>query len=143
TTAFVDEVGGRSLALVGCSAADSAEAIRRARFAQACGADGVLNALPYFVPLRADESYRYFADLASACPAVGIAHYNTLRAGVYLSAKDYLRLAEIPNFVGSKQVGTDWWHFVELVRLTPQLAHMSVDSLFVPSMMLGGRGLWR
>jgi len=142
TTAFIEEVNGRSLTIVGCSAVSTAEAIRRTRFAQAAGADGILNALPFFVALRSDESYRYFADLAEACPAIGIAHYNTMRAGVYLSAREYLRLAEIPNFVGSKQVGSDWMHFMELVRLTPMLAHMPVDGLFVPAMMIGGRGVW-
>ncbi len=142
TAAFVEEVNGRTQTIVGCSAMDTAEAIRRTRFAQSCGADGVINALPFFVPLRADEAYQYFADLADACPNIGIAHYNTLRSGIYLSAKDYVRLAEIPNFVGTKQVGTDWMHFMELVRLTPQLAHMPVDGLFVPALMIGGRGVW-
>ena len=86
TAAFVDEVGGRALALVGCSAPDTAAAIRRAKFAQSCGADGIINALPFFVPLRADEVYRCFADLADACPNLGSVHYNTMRSGVYLTA---------------------------------------------------------
>jgi 4-hydroxy-tetrahydrodipicolinate synthase len=142
TTAFIDEVNGRTLTIVGCSAVDTAEAIRRTKFAQSAGADGVINALPFFVPLRADEAYQYFADVAEACPDIGLAHYNTLRAGVYLSAKDYARLAAIPNFVGSKQVGSDWMHFMELMRLTPQLAHMPVDGLWIPAMLIGGRGVW-
>ncbi len=142
TTAFIEEVNGRTLTIVGCSAVDTAEAIRRTKFAQDAGADGVINALPFFVPLRADEAYQYFADLADACPAIGITHYNTLRAGVYLSAKDYVRLADIPNFVGTKQIGNDWSHWLELFRQTPQLAHMPVDGLFVPALQLGARGVW-
>jgi 4-hydroxy-tetrahydrodipicolinate synthase len=142
TVAFIEEADEQGLVLIGCSAPDTAEAIRRAKFAQSCGADGILNALPFFVPLRSDEIYRYFADLAEACPELGIVHYNTMRSGVYLTAKDYVRLAELPNFVGTKQVGSDWLHWLELFRLTPQLAHLPVDSLFVPAMMHGATGVW-
>src|ERR671928_514714 len=46
TAAFVAEVDGRAITIVGCSAPDTADAVRRARFAQSCGADGIINALP-------------------------------------------------------------------------------------------------
>lgn len=106
-SAFVDEVNGAVTMVVGCTAPSTEASVARVELASSYGVDAVLNALPYFVPLRKQEAYRYFLDLADACPDIGLFHYNTARSGTVLEPDDYVRLAEIPSFLGSKQVSTD------------------------------------
>jgi len=127
-------------AIAGCTAPSTAEAIERARQAQRAGADAIAVALPYFVPLRREEAYRFFQELAAACPDLPILHYQTPRSGTLLEVEDYLFLAEVlPTLIGSKQTGTDLTFFMELQRTTPQLVHLRVDAL-VPEMLVGARG---
>jgi len=80
-------------------------------------------------------------ELARACLGLGIVHYNEeiTRYGS-LGPNEYAELANLDNFWGSKlgDPGFAWW--MELQRLTPGMAHLVLDNLLVPSMMLGGKG---
>jgi len=136
---LVEEGAGRSITIAGCTSPDTKEVVRRARYAQEVGADAIAVALPYFVPLNKAEAYHFFIDVAEACSEVGIIHYQTPRCGTLLNAEDYLKLAEIPNFLGSKQTGTNLDFLMELSMATPQLSHMRVESLF-PDLMVGASG---
>ena len=141
TEILVNEVGDRALKIVGCLSTSLKEMIDKARYVQKCGADAVFVTPPFVNPLNSQERLSSMRQLAEACPGLGIIHYNeeTTRYGS-LGPSEYAALAELDNFWGSKQGAPNlaWW--MELQRLTPDLAHMVLDDLLVPAMMLGGKG---
>ncbi len=140
---FVRTVPPDVFRIVGCYAPCLEHVVERARCAQAAGADAILFVPPFYAPLNRRERLACFARVAAACPSMGIVHYNTRSVpGVMLDAQDYAELETIPNVWGSKQVMTDFEGWLELGRRAPTLAHMPLDTLFVPSMMFGGRGIF-
>lgn len=140
--ALVDEVSEKVAAIAGCSAVNTDEAIKKVKFAQDCGADAVMNVPPYYVGLTRDECVGYFKDVAHACPDIGIIVYNNPNtAKILVSADMFREISEAPNVCGSKEIVRDFSHLTQIVRAS-NLAHMHVDSLFVPMMMWGGKGVF-
>ena len=144
TEAFVDAVGDGPLKIVGCLSIDLREILEKAEHARACGADAIFTAPPFFNPLSREEKVASMREIARSFPDIGVIDYNepTVRYGM-LTPPEYAELAKEENFWGSKQgdlTVTDW---TELGRLTPELAHLAGwDSLMVPTMMLGARGVF-
>jgi 4-hydroxy-tetrahydrodipicolinate synthase len=140
---FVQYVPSSVVRIVGCYSPNMNQTLERARQAQAKGADAILFIPPYFVPLNRRERLRCFELVASECPDLGIVHYNTGNApNVRLDADDYAELQAIPNFWGSKQTFISFEDWMEFRRRSPDIVHMPLDFLFVPSMMYGGRGIF-
>jgi 4-hydroxy-tetrahydrodipicolinate synthase len=129
--------------IVGCYGPCLEQVLERGRYAQSAGADALLFVPPYYVPLNRRERLDSFERLAVACPNVGIIHYNTGAVPrLMLDAEDYAELAAIPNVWGSKQVISDFDEWLEFCRRSPSLVHMPLDSLFVPTLLFGGRGIF-
>ncbi len=140
--ALVDEAKGSIVTIVGCSAVNTDEAIMKVKFAQDCGADAVMNVVPFYQRLTRDESVKYFRDLAEACPDIGIVIYNNPNTTkILIDAEMYRELSEEPNICGSKEIVSDFVHLMKIIKAS-NLAHMHVDSLFVPMMMWGGKGVF-
>ena len=140
--ALVEEVKEGVVAIAGCSGVNTGESVRKTKFAEDCGADAVMNVVPFYLTLSKAECIEYFKDLSEACPNIGIVVYNIPETTkVLLDATDYRELAALPNLCGSKEMVPDFCHWLNLVRAT-NLAHMHVDTLFVPTMMWHGRGVF-
>jgi len=140
---FIDNVPDSIVRIVGCFSPSLNQVLERVRYAEARGADAVLFIPPYFVPLNQKERLDSFEIVASACPNIGIIHYNTGNAGnVKLGADDYAKLQNIPNFWGSKQSFISFEDWMEYGRRSPNIVHMPLDGIFVPTMMYGGRGIF-
>ena len=140
--ALVEEVKGDVKTVVGCSAENTDEAIKKMKFAEDHGADAVMNVPPYYQRVTNDECVRYFQDIAEACPEIGIVVYNNPHtAKILVNAEMFKQIAEVPTVCGSKEIVRDFSHLMQIVRTT-NLVHMHVDSLFVPLMMWGGKGVF-
>lgn len=139
---LADETGKahsvRSIA--GCTGVNTEEAIKKTQFAENCGIDAVMNVVPFYHVLRRDEVLAYYTEVAEAAPHVGIIVYNNSFTGRVLhDAGTFRELSKIENVLGSKETTSDFAHWMEIVEV-PELAFMHIDTLFVPSMMWGGRG---
>ncbi len=140
--ALVEEAKGDVKTIIGCSAENTDEAIKKMKFAQDCGADAVMNVPPYYERLTKDECVKYFKDIAEACPEIGVVVYNNPHtAKILVDADMFKEIAEASNICGSKEISRDFSHLIRILRAT-NLAHMHVDSLFVPMMMWGGKGVF-
>jgi len=140
--ALVEEVKGGVVTIAGCSGVNTDEAIMKTKYAQDCGADAVMNVTPYYERLTRDECVKYFKDLAQACPDIGIIVYNNPgTAKITVDADMFKEIATAPNVCGSKEIVSDFGHLLRIIKST-DLAHMHVDSLFVPMMMFGGKGVF-
>jgi len=144
TQILVEETEGKCISMPGCMASSTREAISRVKIAQECGADLAMIVLPHHYPVRnKKEVLRFFKEISSACPNIGLVHYNAISLqGVKLIGKDYKVLAEeIPNLIGTKQNVSDFDLWLDITTSTPDLAHIHIDNLFVPCLMFGGQGV--
>ena len=104
--------------VVGSTATYEAEAIRRARYAEACGADGSMLAAPYALPLTADWAVEFFSAVASSLDgdmALMLYNYSPLN-GVNITPAMWERLLEAPNIKAIKESNMALPHFDEVLR---------------------------
>lgn len=105
--------------VVGSTATYQQEAIRRARYAEAAGADGSMLAAPYALPLTAEWAENFFAAVAESLDgdmALMLYNYSPLNA-VNISVKMWERLLEVPNIKAIKESNLALPH-VDQVLLT-------------------------
>jgi trans-o-hydroxybenzylidenepyruvate hydratase-aldolase len=77
---FLKSVRGRVPAFVGTSALGTHEVIRRTRFANERGADGILLGLPMWQPCTIEMATRYYASISEAFPELALMVYANARA---------------------------------------------------------------
>ncbi len=91
--AFVDCVlatmRGRLPVFVGTTALGTHEVVRRTRFAQQRGADGILLGLPMWQPLTIDMAVEYFRTISEAFPALAVMVYANARAFRFAFAPEF------------------------------------------------------
>jgi 4-hydroxy-tetrahydrodipicolinate synthase len=136
-----EECGHRSQAIVGASAVNTEESIRRSRIALEEGVDGVMNVIPFYQTLSKDEVYAYFEDLAEACSGLGIIIYNNpSTTKVLLDDGDFVRLQEIQAVAGTKMIGADVGLYLNCLRRT-SIRHFPLEQLWGISHIVGGNGI--
>jgi len=139
---FVDEVKEGVVSIIGASAVNTEEAIIRAKYAQDCGVDAVMNVVPFYYTLQQKECVKYFRDLAEACPDIGILAYdNGYTTKVWLSYETYKELAKIPNFCGCKDINPNMLRYMSLIMDT-DLQLWATEEKLIPSMLYGARGFF-
>jgi 4-hydroxy-tetrahydrodipicolinate synthase len=136
-----EECGDRVRTIVGASAVNTEESIRRSRIALDEGADGVMNVIPFYQTLSKAEVYRYFEELGEACPGLGVIAYNNPgTTKVLLDDNDFVRLERIPTMCGSKMVGSDFALYLNCLRRT-KIRHFPLEQLWGISHAVGGNGV--
>ncbi len=137
----VEECRSKAMSIIGASAVNTQESLRRSQIAMEEGADGVMNVIPFYQKLSKNEVYQYFEDLAKHCPDVGIIAYNNpMTTKVLLDDDDFVRLQEIPNFCGSKMIGADVALYLNCLRRT-NLRHFPLEQMWSISRYIGGNGV--
>jgi 4-hydroxy-tetrahydrodipicolinate synthase len=98
TEVVLDEVGGRSPVVIGCSDPAAANVVRLARHAKAAGADLVMVWPPYYGPRNA-AGVRGFYEHVAARIDIGMVVYSTTLAelGYYLAPDQVEALLHLPN----------------------------------------------
>jgi 4-hydroxy-tetrahydrodipicolinate synthase len=127
---------------VGVTWIDTRGTLRRLRYAAEKGILGAHVGHPLYMEMTPESLRQFWADVSAAVPPrFALIHYNSPRMPNSLSAPDYARLAkDVPNLIGSKQVGFSLPEFLSLIQATPQLAHFTVDNVLTPFVMFGARG---
>jgi len=136
--AVAEEAAGRARTICGCGTVmGTSDAIERVRIAMECGIDAAMLTTPPYFAATPSEVIRFFEEIASAVPGIGLTHYNTGRAKVVLRGEDYRELATIPSFLGVKHGTANLYEWFSSYSLSPELAHFVTDELWVPAMMVG------
>jgi 4-hydroxy-tetrahydrodipicolinate synthase len=142
--AFADEAQRLGMPTqVGVTWSNTRGMIKRLRYAAERGILGAHVGHPFFMPMT-PESYRAFwQDVGQAVPETfALIHYNTPRVHNYQRGPDYAVLQrEIPNLIGTKHVGGDFFEFLTLVSDAPELSHFTGEHAFTPYTMFGARGI--
>lgn len=112
------------ISVLGTTGLSTREAIERTQMAMEIGLDGVMIVQPYYTPLTHSELLKFWTDLCTACPDIGVLvyHYDWVRQDY--TPEIFRELARQPNMVGSKEAHWDFAKWLRIHRESP-LVHMS------------------
>lgn len=136
----VDRVRGRVPVVAGAGSNSTAEAVSRTRHAKEVGADAALHILPYYNRPSQRGILAHFQEVA----AVGLPTmvYNIPgRTGVALTLDTYIRLAEMPGIVATKEATGTIDMADRVLAATDLLVFAGDDALTFPVLCLGGHGV--
>ncbi len=139
--AVVERVQDRIPVLAGTGSNNTAEAIRLTRFAQDVGASGALLITPYYNKPTQTGLVRHFEAIASETTLPLILYNVPSRTGVNMLPPAVIECAKIPNVVGIKEASGSIDQTVEIVRETDLSVLSGDDSLTLPLMSVGARGV--
>ena len=138
-----EEVGGRVPVLAGAGGYDTREVIQFARELEKAGANGILSVTPYYNKPSQEGLYQHYKAIADSI-SLPIVLYNVPgRTGVNMDVSTVVRLAEIPNIVGTKEASANVIQMCEIYANAPEnfLLLGGDDPLTVAVMAIGGRGI--
>lgn len=132
---------GRAWVAPGTGTNDTAVTIERTRQAHEDGADGALVVTPYYNKPTQEGLYQHFAAVASAVPLPIIVYIVPSRTSVNLTPATLVRLAPLPNIVAVKEASGSLDQVSEICRDTSLTVLSGDDSLTLPILSVGGRGV--
>lgn len=107
-TAVLEEARGRVPVGIGTTMQSTRETIERMEFARDLGAHGTMLGRPMWCQLSPAAVVKYYRDVASAVPELGIVIYDNPEAFKgRISPETWAELAEIPQIVAAKTIGVD------------------------------------
>jgi 4-hydroxy-tetrahydrodipicolinate synthase len=139
----VDEVAGRVPVLAGAGGYDTREVIEFARELEKIGVNGILSVTPYYNKPTQEGLYQHYKAIADSM-SLPIVLYNVPgRTGVNIDVATVVRLADIPNIVGTKEASANVIQMCEIYASVPEhfLLLGGDDPLTVAVMAIGGRGI--
>jgi 4-hydroxy-tetrahydrodipicolinate synthase len=139
----VDEVAGQVPVLAGAGGYDTREVIEFARELEKVGVDGLLSVTPYYNKPTQEGLYQHYKAIATSI-GLPIVLYNVPgRTGVNIDVATVVRLAELPNIVGTKEASANVVQMCEIYASVPEdfLLLGGDDPLTVAVMAIGGRGI--
>lgn len=140
---LIDEVSSRIKIIVGASDVNIQNSIKKTKYAEKKGIDAVINVVPFYQPLEQNEIVNYFTKLSNECKDISILSYNNnITTNVLISSNTYQKLSKIKNFIGSKEITTDFFYYTNIKRAAPNLELLPVEGLIVPGFLLGCEGFF-
>ena len=132
---------GRCKIMAGTGANSTAEAIILTKHAKSVGADCSLQVTPYYNKPTQEGIYRHFSTIADTC-GIPIVLYNVPgRTGVGIAAETVARLVKNTNVLGVKEAAGSVERVSEILSLCETSIMCGDDSLTVPMMLLGAKGV--
>jgi 4-hydroxy-tetrahydrodipicolinate synthase len=134
---------GRVLVFAGAGSNDTAEAIKKSKFAKSIGADAALVVGPYYNKPTQSGYVAHYAAIAEAVDIPIIIYNVPGRTGGNIEASTLLKLAdEIPTIVAVKEASGNFAQIMEIAKHKPK--HFSLlsgdDAITLPMMSLGADG---
>jgi 4-hydroxy-tetrahydrodipicolinate synthase len=139
--AVVQAAAGRVKVMAGTGSNSTAEAIRLTRFAQKVGADAALMVSPYYNKPTQDGIFRHYKAVTEAVDLPIVVYNIPGRTASNIAPETFARLAELPNVVGVKESTGSLDQASAILSLTNLTLLSGDDSLTLPLMSVGGRGV--
>lgn len=139
--AVVKAAAGRVKVMPGTGSNATAEAIRLTRFAEKVGADAALLVSPYYNKPTPEGIYRHYQAVAAAVDLPLVIYNIPGRTASNIAPETFARLAELPNIVGVKESTGSLDQASSILALTDLTLLSGDDSLTLPLMSVGGRGV--
>lgn len=138
---MVERAARRIKVMPGTGSNSTREAIRLTRFAKKVGADGALMVGPYYNKPTQEGYYRHFAAVAEAVDLPVVLYNIPGRTGSNILPETIARIAEIKSIVGIKEATGSLDQASQIAALTNLTILSGDDSLTLPLMSIGGRGI--
>jgi 4-hydroxy-tetrahydrodipicolinate synthase len=137
----VEVTAGRVPVIAGVGANATSEAMKLHRFAKEAGATAGLSVNPYYNKPTQEGLYRHFMALADGVDLPIVLYNIPGRTGITMAPATVARLNEHPNIVAIKEATGS----LDMTSEIASLCHIPIlsgdDSLTLPIMSLGGRGV--
>ncbi len=137
----VQYAAGRVPVVAGTGANATTEALELHQIAKRVGAPACLSVNPYYNKPTQEGLYRHFMTLADRVDLPIVLYNIPGRTGVTMSAQTVARLAKHRNIVAIKEATGDLNMASEIHALCDIVIVSGDDSLTVPIMSIGGRGV--
>jgi len=139
----VQEAAGKTPVLGGAGGYNTREVIELALELKRIGADGILSVTPYYNKPTQEGLYQHYKAIAAAVPLPIIVYSVQGRTGVNVEPATLARLAKIENIVGVKEASGNISQMANVIHEVPPGFHVlsGDDSITIPLMALGGRGI--
>ncbi len=139
--AVVEAAAGRVKVMAGTGSNSTDEALRLTRWAAKQGADAALLVAPYYNKPTQEGFYQHYKALAEAVD-IPLCVYNIPgRAAKNIEPETIFRLAEFPNIALVKEATGSMDQASQILSTTDLTVLSGDDSLTLPLMALGGRGV--
>src|SRR3954451_13626475 len=139
--AVVERAARRIKVMPGTGSNSTREAIRLTRFAKRAGADGSLQVGPYYNKPTQEGYFRHFAAVAESVDLPLVLYNIPGRTGSNILPETIARLAELPTIVAVKEATGSLDQASQIAALTDLTILSGDDSLTLPLMSIGGRGV--
>ena len=139
--AVVDAVGQRVPVLAGAGSNHTAHAARMAAQAAEAGADGILVVTPYYSRPSQKGVVGHIQEVAEAAGLPTMIYDVPGRTGVRVAADSYVKLAEHPLIVATKDASGDVASAAKLSGDTDLIWYSGDDMLLLPFLAHGGAGV--
>ncbi|MBR6918189.1 MAG: 4-hydroxy-tetrahydrodipicolinate synthase, partial [Clostridia bacterium] len=136
-------VGERAKVIIGCGSNSTAEASRKASFAEDAGADAILVVTPYYNKASREGMIRHFETVCRACAIPVIAYNVPSRTGCDLDVDICREISEIENVAGIKEASGS---VSRAACLTSEFGnafpvYSGCDEINLPVLSVGGAGI--
>ncbi len=135
------QAAGRVRVMAGTGSNSTAEAIELTRFAKDAGADGALVVAPYYNKPMQEGFYLHFRAIAETVDLPLVVYNIPGRTAKNVEPETIVRLAELPNIVAIKESTGLMDQASHILAHTNLTLLSGDDSLTLPLMALGGRGV--
>lgn len=139
----IDKVNKRIPVIAGAGSNSTQAAIKKAKFCEEAGADGLLIVTPYYNKTTQRGLINHFRLIAESTSLPIIMYSVQSRTGMNIEPKTVLELSKIENIVGIKEASGNISQVAEIIRICPKdfLVYSGNDDMVVPLMSLGGHGV--
>src|SRR5205823_8799838 len=132
---------GRVPVIAGTGGNATTEALELHSFAKRAGAAGCLSVNPYYNKPTQEGLYRHFMTLADRVDLPIVLYNIPGRTGITMTPPTVARLNQHPNIVGIKEATGSLDMASEIMALCDITVISGDDSLTLPLMSIGGKGV--
>ena len=137
------EAKGKVPVLAGAGGYNTSEVVHLAKDLEAMGVDGILSVTPYYNKPTQEGLIQHYRAIAGAIHIPIIVYSVWGRTGVNVLPGTLAALAKIDNIIGVKEASGNIGQMAQVILQTPGdfVVLSGDDSMTVPLLSLGGRGL--
>jgi 4-hydroxy-tetrahydrodipicolinate synthase len=136
-----EQAAGRIKVVAGTGSNSTTEAIRLTKFAKKSGADAALMVAPYYNKPTQEGFFRHFQAVAQAVDLPIVLYNIPGRTAKNIEPETIARMAEMPNISMVKEATGSMDQASQIVALTNLTLLSGDDSLTLPLLAIGGRGV--
>jgi 4-hydroxy-tetrahydrodipicolinate synthase len=139
--AVAARTGSRATVVAGIGTYDTAASIRRARDAEAAGADALLLVCPYYSRPTQAGVVAHCAAVADATELPVMLYDVPARAGIAMEASTLIELAGHPRIRAVKDAKGDLFEAMTVMARTSLAYYCGIDELTLPALACGATGV--